>query len=137
MKNIDYYAIVKDIYMNNPKGFHMILKSKQNIDLLNWINSQTPLLQDAIYTISTKCYWIFNDIHDFPTCEQCGKKFGIGRNIDRRGYLTRFCSKKCANNNEITTAPPTVHIPFRTVGRTPGLPALPSFPGQGSWRLTG
>ena len=102
MKNIDYYNVVKDIYMNNPKGFHMILKSKKNIELLNWINSQIPLLQDNIYTISTKCYWIFNDIHDFPICEECGKKFGIGRNVDRRGYLTRFCSKKCANNNETT-----------------------------------
>lgn len=102
MNDVDCYNAVKDIYMNNPKGFHMILKSKKNFELLNWINSKTPLLQNSVYTISTKCYWIFNDIHDFPTCEECGKKFGMNRNVDRRGYLTRFCSKKCSNNNEIT-----------------------------------
>lgn len=87
--------------MNNPKGFHMILKSKKNLDLLNWINSQVPLLQDKKYTISTKCYWIFNNMHDFPACKECGKRFGYKSNVDRHGYA-QFCSRKCANNNEIT-----------------------------------
>ena len=98
----DYYNIVKNIYMNNPKSFHMILKAKKNSELLDWINSQVPLLQDKKYTISTKCYWIFNDIHDFPKCKECGNTFGQNANVDRRGYLTQFCSRKCANNNEIT-----------------------------------
>ena len=35
----DYYNIVKNIYMNNPKSFHMILKAKKNSELLDWINS--------------------------------------------------------------------------------------------------
>ena len=98
----DYYNIVKNIYMNNPKGFHMILKAKKNSELLDWINSQVPLLQDKKYTIGTKCYWIFNDIHDFPKCKECGTTFGQNVNVDRRGYVTQFCSRKCANNNEIT-----------------------------------
>lgn len=101
MNNTEYYQKLYSIYMSHPKGYHMLIKAKKNKDLLDWINNQTPLLQDTHYTIATKCYWIINRLTDFPICHECHKHFGQNITVDRRGYQ-KFCSRQCANKNEET-----------------------------------
>ena len=73
-----------------------------NKDLMNWINETTPLLQNSFYTIDTKLYWIFNDLHDFPCCDFCKKAY-IDRNVFTiaRGY-PEFCSHICVVNSPKT-----------------------------------
>lgn len=66
-----------------------------------WINSKTPKLQDSIYQISTKLYWILNGWTDFPRCKQCGKELNR-KNTRLISKYPQFCSIKCvANNSEI------------------------------------
>lgn len=74
--------------------------------LRNWINAQLPLLQDPIYTMSTKCYWILHGITDFPKCtnERCKNyntsKAFIGKNVKLSIGYSRFCNRKCQNTHK-------------------------------------
>ncbi len=76
----------------------MIQKDK---DLMNWIDLNTTPLRDTEfkYSITTKCYWILNDIHEFPLCKTCGKPL-IHRNVKsiNMGYK-KYCSHLCSVRN--------------------------------------
>ena len=61
-----------DVVMNNPYNYTRILKPHRK-DIIEWINSQTSLLSDEFYKLSTKIYWILNGITEFPKCKICGK----------------------------------------------------------------
>ncbi len=86
---------------NYPDNYSRMIKTRA--DLYAEINKLTPLLQDWNYTIATKCYWIINDIHNFPKCDnpKCDKIIHIHENVIRVkvGYYARHCSKKCAAQN--------------------------------------
>lgn len=77
-----------------------MLKTKKYNYLFNWLNTSLPLLQDNIYSIPTKCYWILNGITDFPVCPTCNKKY-IGKNINNitKGY-NKTCSQLCSVRND-------------------------------------
>ena len=62
-------------------------------NLANWINSQTPDLQDSFFTWSTKCKWILENMKHFKKCESCGKE--IKENISLGGHFHATCSKQC------------------------------------------
>lgn len=104
-------------YQNNQKMFDKLveailkhrnikrfLMNKNQIELKNWIIDSTPLLNDPIYNILTRAYWIIYDIKDWTDsrviCPQCGKPF-IGKNIYRLrlGYSLR-CSVECMNKSQ-------------------------------------
>lgn len=73
-------------------------------NLLDWINSKTPLLNDNEfnYSLSTKIHWILKGMQSFPICPLCGKIFGIKQNVSiKRGYH-KFCSIQCINKSEET-----------------------------------
>ena len=102
--NETYFQILMDIVKKYPRCYVNQLKSKKYQHILNWINSSLPLLHDSIYTISTKVYWILNNITDFPICSVCGKSDNyIGKNVAfTHGYFS-VCSKWCASHNPIRT----------------------------------
>ena len=53
-------------------------------------------MRDKKYKITTKIYWIINDIHDFPKCEIDKKPIMCNINNLRDGYNNiTVCSKKC------------------------------------------
>lgn len=98
-QNPEYFKQILDI-VNSKKKWRNILSL--NKDLMNWINETTPLLQNNFYTIDTKLYWIFNDLHNFPCCDFCKKAY-IDRNVFTiaRGY-PEFCSHICVVNSPKT-----------------------------------
>ncbi len=68
--------------------------------LIEWINQQTPLLNDEIYNITTKIYWIFNNITSWNDvrvrCHYCHKPYyNINVISIRKGYR-KFCSHRCS-----------------------------------------
>jgi hypothetical protein len=85
--------------LNKSKSnfYHMVKTSRT--DILDWINEQTPLLQDPFYTLKTKIYWILNDITDFPKCKVCGKPLSYKNIISTTEGYKSTCSVKCAASN--------------------------------------
>ena len=83
-----------------PKHYSRMLQTDKYKHLLNWLNASLPLLNDTIYSIPTKCYWILNGIIDFPQCATCHKKY-IGKNINNisKGY-NKTCSQLCGVHND-------------------------------------
>lgn len=84
------------------------LSGKKQEDLLAWINEIVPSQlkddEDFKYSTSTKCFWILNDLHDFPKCKQCGKNEGyVHKNVKSLfiGY-SDFCSLKCTQRSQAT-----------------------------------
>lgn len=97
-----YIDQLKELIQNNPRGYYMTLenaKEREIKDLANWINEQTPLLQNKKYRWSTKCYWILNNLTDFPKCDTCGKSILINVISISKGY-NKTCSQKCSGCNE-------------------------------------
>ena len=109
----DYLS--NSFYKKNPQMFSNMINfmnthsqwwrsMKYNNDLMNWLNINLPLLNDKKFSISTKVYWIFNELKDFPKCknEECCHSFN-DRNVKSldEGYVS-FCSHKCAVNAEQT-----------------------------------
>lgn len=99
--NKDYFIKLVQLIENNPRSYVRMLKSKcskqKYIDysyLKNWIDISLPLLKNEIYTYNTKCYWIINNIQNFPICPVCKKP--ILKNILNifKGY-SRTCSYTC------------------------------------------
>ena len=89
------------LYESSPKTFYASLYSKKydEFNFLQRINEQTPLLSDDCYTVATKIYWILNDIHQFPICENDGKPLnGINVKNIANGYgKILACCKDCWN----------------------------------------
>ena len=56
-----------------PRSYFKKIKAKANHQLLKYIEDNTPLLSNEYYVISTKVYWIINNITDFPRCKICNK----------------------------------------------------------------
>ena len=85
------------------KNIKTVLMCKRKKTLRDWIISSTPLLNDPVYDILTRSYWIVNDIKDWSDarviCPECKKPF-IGKNIYRLrlGYSKR-CSIDCMNKS--------------------------------------
>lgn len=91
----EFLSRILDLRRKSTCGFATALKSGKYRYLYEWLNSKTPLLQDAKYTVATKLYWVAHGLTDFPVCGFCGKA-RLVRNVDsfERGYF-RACSQKC------------------------------------------
>ena len=63
-----FKMLLRNGYSKNSHGKIIYNEKFDRRELFNWINSNTPKLQDDFYSISTKCYWILNGLTDFPRC---------------------------------------------------------------------
>lgn len=85
---------IKSIVLSSPKGYHNVLKAKK--DLMDYIIKMTPELDGENVNISTRIYWLLNDIHELPRCKSCGKIFHDKNANALTGYGNlRYCSVKC------------------------------------------
>lgn len=85
---------IKSIVLSSPKGYQNILKARK--DLLDYIIKMTPELDGENVNISTRIYWLLNDIHELPRCKSCGKIFHDRNANALTGYGNlRYCSVKC------------------------------------------
>ena len=86
---------LKILIAAQPIHYGKIIKSVKYKYLFDFVNSQTPQLQDSFYTISTKVYWILNNLIDFPKCQYCGKILdnkNVRLNIGYRPVCSQSCS---------------------------------------------
>ena len=91
----NYKQLIKKIIEKHPTSYFAILNQKNNKEILNFIINMTPLLTDSCYKLSTKLYWVLNDLTDFPQCPICGKKYGMNKNVNlTRGY-SYTCGTTC------------------------------------------
>lgn len=101
-KSLPYIEQIKILLEKYPHTYFLILNKNKNFKyLLDWINSQTPLLQDKFYKLSTKIYWILHNIKSFDDdqckCKTCGKQF-VHLNVNITAGYPRFCAGKNGNN---------------------------------------
>lgn len=90
---------LKDLVENHPRSYFKTLKSSKGKHLLEYTVFKTPKLNDPFYNISTKVYWVLNDLSDFPKCQYCGKQI-ILRNVNmNRGYPIG-CTATCVMSLE-------------------------------------
>ena len=89
---------LRELYdsLENKRSILNILRSKDNSDIVEMLNSKFPMLKDGKYGIGMKVYWFVNGIKDFPTCPECGNPNTTNRcHLD--GYPSLACSRKCSN----------------------------------------
>ena len=94
--NPQYFNELKILVENNPKHYSKMLKSTYKY-ILDWMNFQLSLLDES-YNISTKCYWILNNLQQFPKCKKCGKPMTKHYVKISKGYKM-FCSNQCATHS--------------------------------------
>jgi len=68
-----YKEEIKYLIANYPDSYSRMITSKARVALKEFIEAQTPLLQNSYYKLSTKCFWILHELKDFPKCKTCGK----------------------------------------------------------------
>lgn len=105
-ENNDYYKTNPELYTEminyiNKSGSWWVKHIEDRQDIVAWINLSVEKLQNPIYNIRTKVYWIINNLNDFPKCKnpECNNKIGIGINIKsicKRSYKY-CCCQKCAS----------------------------------------
>lgn len=97
--NNRFFILLHNIIQSNPKAYSNII-SHSYPELKKWIDNQLPLLSSNAYTLSTKCYWILNNMIDFPICPTCGKNNGFkDKNVRISNGYHRFCCSRCAQLN--------------------------------------
>ena len=75
----------------------MLEKYPYLLTLKQRITDATPLLNNTEFehTLSTRMFWILNEIHDFPKCIVCGKPI-IEFNVpDLTSVYRLTCSDEC------------------------------------------
>lgn len=108
--NPDLFMELKSLIEQNPKSYVGKLNGMSNQNgkqkilkfqyLANWINQQLPLLQDPIYKMNTKCYWIMHGLIDFPLCSYCGhnEKYKLKNIRSFQDGYKQFCSVSCGTS---------------------------------------
>ena len=92
-----FFQLKKLVEQNKFSYFNLLNNKKEYKYLLQYVKNKTPLLQDDVYLISTRVYWVLNNMTEFPECPICGNKYGYNKNvIITRGY-NKACSKKCSS----------------------------------------
>ena len=88
------YNELKMLVETKPFYYMHALKQNQYKYLYDYIVEKTPLLNDSIYTIATRVYWVLNNITTFPICPICGSSYGINQNVKsvNIGYRNKTCS---------------------------------------------
>lgn len=100
MKNVEIENKLKEIVANNPVNYREVLLAKRYDYkyIVDYIEENTPLLRNPVYSLTTKIYWILNGLTDFPKCQNpnCSNKIGIGKNASlKNGYKMKYCSRSC------------------------------------------
>ena len=87
--------VLKKIIMEYPNKWSQLLTERQEYrKIYDYIINRTEKLNDSKYTLITKCYWIFNNITDFPKCKVDNKH--ILKNV--RSFIHPCydtCCKRC------------------------------------------
>ena len=94
---------IKSIVYANRRSWRKLLEKRN--DLMEYIRVHTPsLISGEEYKLSTKLYWLFNGLTEFPRCKECEKnEHYIGRDVINvfKGYYP-FCSNSCGSKNKET-----------------------------------
>lgn len=90
-------AELKQLIEENPNNYPTVILAKSRRYLRDYIEFKTPLLADPKFRMPTKCYWVLNDLTDFPKCKTCGKP--ITSNIKITLGYSKFCSNRCAQSD--------------------------------------
>ena len=98
-EEIKFKNELKDLVTNYPRVFAKMLTDNSRKYLLDFINNKTPLLQAPCYKVSTKIYWLLNNLTAFPTCRYCGKTLDKINVIITVGYRP-FCSIACSSKDK-------------------------------------
>ena len=100
--NPTFFLELKQLVDDQPFSYGYTM-TKTHKELLTWINAHLPLLQDPQYQISTKAYWILNNMTTFPICPICGKDDNYkGKNVTLSTGYTEHCSDLCAQRDPKT-----------------------------------
>ena len=94
-----YINEIKGLVEEFPDSYARMITASSRKPLMNFIISQTPLLSDRGFKISTKCFWVLNGLKDFPKCQECGNPLKYNVKVNR-GYGS-FCSQKCRKSSLI------------------------------------
>lgn len=81
-----------------PKLGTPISRWPKYANLKKWLVDKTPKLNEINATLSTRIYWVLNDITDFPTCKTCGRQLKSNVSV-ARGYTVLHCSNSCAQSD--------------------------------------
>lgn len=82
--------LLKQKYLESPKGWSKWLRASKNLSLLEELNQQYPIPE----ALSEKMYWLANDLTDYPKCPVCGKQ--VKNYINQSLGYYKFCSCSCA-----------------------------------------
>lgn len=93
-----YIDDIKTIINNDPQRHLKTLNSKRCKYLVDFINDKTPKLASASYTLSTKIYWLLNNLTDFPICPICKQPMTNKNVAISKGYPI-CCSRRCSGKN--------------------------------------
>lgn len=98
MTDIEITNYIKDTYENHKLTYTMILFSKKNKEVANWILNRTKFLdQVPKLTKRTRIHCILNNITELPKCKICGKV--LYRNAKPGVGFARYCCPKCENSD--------------------------------------
>lgn len=97
--NIKVLNLIRTWVTRFPRSYFKKIKAKANQHILRYIEDHTPLLNSPEFLISTKVYWILNNITEFPKCVVCGKE--IRRNIKINEKYPTHCSNKCLSMDPV------------------------------------
>ena len=101
------FDLLADLYQQSPTGYHKRIftgcKEGNQLyqDLLKWIESETPKLENPCYSFPTKVFWILTGLTDFPVCKCCNQSKGYtGKNVRSvgLGYFP-YCSRSCMQHS--------------------------------------
>lgn len=90
---------ISEIHSEYKTTYYKILSRDENSEIMEFINNWSELLEGK--KLSTKIFWILNDIHEFPKCKTCGRPLDRDADIDLKNntYHT-YCSNRCATSSE-------------------------------------
>lgn len=97
-------CFLKLLLLEHGLSYQRILQGTEYKEVAEWIYNAVPKLQDSCYNTATRVNWIVTDRTDFPLCRNCGKQFGIGKNINAKDGYGKFCSRTCSSTSEETKA---------------------------------
>lgn len=89
---------IKQLIDKNPMNWGWLLTNVKKYNyMLNYINNNTPKLQDKKYSLVTKLQWILDGLTDFPKCANPNCKNILDKNSAKKLTIPRykFCSAKC------------------------------------------
>lgn len=97
-------CFIELLLLKFPLTYQRVLQGKDYIEVAQWIYDAIPKLQEKNYNTATRIYWILNNMIDFPHCKNCGKLFGIGKNVNVKNGYGKFCSRRCSLTSDETKA---------------------------------